>query len=299
MLSVCTLTLNPCLDVHYQVPNIEFNTVNLANTQMLGLGGKGINVSRRLNQWRTSASHANMLGTNFQLTTLALGGGMLDPIFTALANQEGLNLRLIPAGALPRINLHLREPQDEGRFLKVNAPGGVESADVLQPLLDYLGELKPTHLVLAGSIPPGLPRNTYAELLQHSKGWGAKTYVDCRDEPLLEAIKAKPDFVKVNQTEFSVLVASDHETPIDSQLVAYSRTHEVRICLTNGPSVVLYSDGKSLIQAQPPILKVGETVGAGDAFLAGWLAGELLGLDDKGCLNQALEFAHRTASNQV
>ena len=54
-------------------------------------------------------------------------------------------------------------------------------------------------VVLSGSLPPGLPDDTYAELIRLSPN--VKSIVDTSGHPLAAAVAAHPDVIKPNRYE--------------------------------------------------------------------------------------------------
>ncbi|MEI4884402.1 PfkB family carbohydrate kinase, partial [Klebsiella pneumoniae] len=58
-----------------------------------------------------------------------------------------------------------------------------------------------TTAILAGSLPPGVPDNYYATLIGLGHEYGCRVIVDTSGEPLRQALKAYPDFVKPNREE--------------------------------------------------------------------------------------------------
>ena len=67
-------------------------------------------------------------------------------------------------------------------------------------------------LVLAGSLPGGLPSDTYRRILDRLAGRGIQAAVDTAGEALAAVLPARPFLIKPNHCELTALVgpASDH-----------------------------------------------------------------------------------------
>ncbi len=61
-------------------------------------------------------------------------------------------------------------------------------------------------LILSGSLPPGLPDSTYAEMIRLAARYGIPVLADIHSEPLREAVPLRPWLLKPNLTEFHALI---------------------------------------------------------------------------------------------
>jgi 1-phosphofructokinase len=125
-------------------------------------------------------------------------------------------------------------------------------------------------MVFSGSLPPGVPAETYADFIRIAKSRGAKTVLDTSGVPLKCGVAAGPDLVKPNLAEVEELV----EASLDGEQDLVDAARKV---LTRGPGAVVISLGAGgalmasadeLVRARPPAIKTGSTVGAGDAMVA-------------------------------
>jgi len=127
-------------------------------------------------------------------------------------------------------------------------------------------------MILSGSLPRGLPDNTYAVLIRLAHQFDVKTLLDCDGPALAAAIKAHPFLVKPNEHE----LAQWWRKPLhpDRELVRAARALSGQ---TRGWVLVSRGAKRSLLvncaerfqfAATPPRVKPCNTVGAGDALLA-------------------------------
>lgn len=67
----------------------------------------------------------------------------------------------------------------------------------------------------------------------------------------------------------------------------------VQVCITQGDRGALFSDGRQLVRQNIVPAQVVDTMGAGDAFIGGWLAATIHGVDPLAALPLAAEAAAR------
>ncbi len=119
-----------------------------------------------------------------------------------LVRAQGVDEKLLalPSGST-RINVKLRAGQETD----INAPGpeiptgvGTAAGPAGQP---FPGDV----LVLAGSIPPGLPPSFYGDVLHRLQGRGVRGVVDAQGEALRQALPQRPFLIKPNRAELEEL----------------------------------------------------------------------------------------------
>ncbi|MGG5174821.1 1-phosphofructokinase family hexose kinase [Pseudarthrobacter sp. J1763] len=302
---IVTLTANPSLDRTVELPGpLERGEVQRAVAVRQESGGKGVNVSRAL-----AASG---------IPTLAvLPGDPQDPLLAGLDAAEVPYVAL-PIGASLRSNVTLTEPG--GVTTKINEPGPELTAEVQAALIELLDEKSSNAhwVVLAGSLPPGVPMDFYAQTVRHIRSHGTAGHipliaVDSSGEPLAASIAAgpesAPDLLKPNAEELAELaslaglenVGTAEELEADPRLAAQAAAAVVRLgvgavlaTLGAGGAVLVTTEG-AWLATHPPITAV-STVGAGDSALAGYLLAASTGASPQDCLRQAVAHGSAAAS---
>ena len=152
-------------------------------------------------------------------------------------------------------------------------------------------------LILSGSLPRGLPDNVYTVLIQLAHRLGVRTLLDCDGAPFAAAIKARPFLVKPNEHELAqwwgkLLRA---ETDILSAARALSRETHGWVLVSRGGRRSLLVNTTEDFQcfAAPRQVKPRNTVGAGDALLAGVAHAIHSGLGPEKWLLRGLEIGTR------
>ena len=257
---IYTVTCNPALDCAVQLNGLAVGALNRTAGATLTPGGKGVNVSRVLGE----------LGERNKALGFVAGsnGVMLE---SALA-QMGVVTEFIrlPEGQT-RINVKLYGEQET----ELNAPGPVVSHQQTEGLLKDLSRLQEEDLLcLCGSLPPGMPADSYARMLVAVKDC-ARSIVDTTGEALLCALREKPWLVKPNRDELAALVGKDLPALDDvieaAQWLREQGAENVLVSLGKD-GALLCAEGKRLYQPAPDGKVIG-TVGAGDSLVAGFAAG--------------------------
>ncbi len=261
---IYTVTLNPALDYTVYLDRLEPGSVNQIAHGELSCGGKGVNVSVMLRN----------LGTDSVATGFLAG-------FTGQAIQEELerlgvesDFCLLPAG-MNRINVKLNLDGETG----LNADGPQVSLQALEELLTKLDRLTWNDTaVLAGSLPPSLPVDSYERILAHLAPRGARAALDVPVAALPALLSYQPFLVKaglndLNQLCGSSLDGSDPDEIRDAARVLQELGgRNILVPLGREGAYLLTEEGQSLRQETAQGKPV-HTMGAGDALMAGFLAG--------------------------
>jgi 1-phosphofructokinase len=267
--SLVTLTLNPSLDRAIEVDRLVRGTVLRAASARLDPGGKGVNVSRAL------------LANGYPSRAVLPCGGEEGSQLVRLLVAEGVDLVAVPISGRTRSNITIAEP--DGTVTKINEPGAPLSAAELETVAEaVLAAAEPGDWVVGcGRLPPHLPTDVYARLCRRCAAAGIRVAVDTSGPALLAAVEAGPAVVKPNREELAEAAGA----PIDSIQDVIDAARWLR---SRGAATVLVSlgtDGAVLIEAggvtvgESPVVQARSAVGAGDALLAGFLAGGAAGPD--------------------
>ncbi|MDQ4501328.1 1-phosphofructokinase family hexose kinase [Sinomonas sp. ASV322] len=297
---IVTLTANPSLDrtVELGGPLLR-GEVQRAVAVRQESGGKGVNVSRAL------------VASGLE-TVAVLPGDPADPVLAGL-EATAVPFAALPIGQALRSNVTLTEPG--GVTTKVNEPGPQLDADQQAQLLALLVKESggATWVVLAGSLPPGVPTEFYttaAERLRAEFGDDApKIAIDSSGAPLAASLGGRPDLLKPNADELAELAAlvglPDVGTPAELEASPERAATAARSLVEAGVGAVLATLGAkgavlvtadgAWFAAHSPIKAV-STVGAGDSSLAGYLLADISGADAEGRLRQAVAHGAAAAS---
>lgn len=269
---IITVTPNPVLDRTITVPALAFNDVLRATAVRLDWGGKGFNVSRAL------------LALGAESVAMGFVGGATGDMLEAGLRGQGITTDFVRIDGETRTNVVIAEPS--GRHIKANEAGPTVPRAAQEALFAVLrARLQPGDTcVMAGSLPPGVDADFYAELVQLVHAAGALSVLDASGEALRRGVAARPNVVKPNALEAAQLTGAPVQTVADAVAAcrAISAQGVSMVALSLGADGLLLSDGARIVHAQPPAIEEVINVGAGDALVAGlvWAQAEGLTLSD-------------------
>lgn len=260
---IYTLTINPALDHILTVNEVKDGATNRALTEQLRVGGKGINVSRML----------SLLGV--PTTALVLTAGGTGRLLAEKLKKEGFPCEFFvsQAGAT-RINTKLRTAC--GEVTEINAPGPTPSEECLCALRTRLARLTAGDvLLLAGNPYATAPAALYPSLVQCLPA-GVRFLADTSGAHLGALLPLGPLAVKPNRDELAEFAG--HALPDEAAVRAAAKRLQaagaswVLVTLGADGLLLLSPEGHTVRLAAHPIRPI-NTVGAGDAALAGLLFG--------------------------
>lgn len=288
MARVLCITLNPALDLAFNLESLVLGSVNRPTSAQLDAAGKGVNVARVL------------AGLGHHVTVSGFLGSENDAPFELAFQQLGLTDAFVRVPGSTRINAKLAE--QSGQVTDINGPGMPIDAAQLQALIDKLdaelsGATPPQAVVMAGSLPPGLSLEDFSSLLTHLNASGVPLWVDTSGPALTAAIATQPAGVKPNESELAQWAGEDM-TSSQARLKAAKRLHESGIAhalISAGAEGVLWVNAQGAWHATPPKVTATNTVCAGDTFVAGMLHGLLSQCEPE----QILRFATALSAEAV
>ncbi len=260
---IVTVTPNPSIDRTVEIEAMRRGEVNRAVGGRIDPGGKGVNVSRAL--------------AAGDVATVAVipSGGVEGDQFRALLAPYGVQVVGVPIAGVLRSNITVVEP--DGTTTKFNEAGPVLSPDEVGALERTVVEVagRATWVAGAGSLPGGLGNDFYARLVRLLRDGAAQVCIDSSGAPLAEVVDAGPDLIKPNAEELAELVGRRLRRlgeVLDA--AAEVRKRGVGTVLVSlGADGALLVSGEEVLHGWSPPAQVRSTVGAGDATLAGFLAG--------------------------
>jgi len=266
---IVTVTPNPSVDRTLEVDRLERGEVVRATAARIDPGGKGVNVSRAL----VANGHET-------IAVLPLGGPD-GRLLAGLLDESGIEHHAVLTGAATRTNITVTEPA--GVVTKVNAPGQPLTDGELDALIDVTVHALTgaSWLVGCGSLPDGTPPTIFRSLTERAHERGVRVAIDTSGLPLAETIAAAPEIIKPNLDELIELVGRELLTIDDVVQAAEAvRTAGPRtVVVSLGATGAVLVDGTDAVLAVPPLVVPRSDVGAGDALLAGFLAGGGAGAD--------------------
>lgn len=278
---VVTVTINPAIDQTVSIPNFTAGAVNRVQSSQMNAGGKGINVASFLADYNQPVTVTGFLGVNN------------DEAFRHLFQQKGIEDRCVRIAGSTRIGVKISD-MIQRQTTDINFPGQTPEPADLTRLFDILKKLSVDHewFVLSGSVPAGVSASIYAQMINLLAG--KKVVVDTSGEGLRQAVAAGPWLIKPNADELGEFIGRRLETVDAIAEVAHSLMQRYKITsvvVSMGKEGAIYVEGDEAIWVVPPPVEVKSTVGAGDAMVAGTVAGKIRGLSLSECARLATAFS--------
>ncbi len=250
--------MNPAIDRTIAVDRLAFDDRAYILSSSDSAGGRGINASCVIH--------------NFGGKTLAIlpAGGEPAVRFEKFMDHCGFPVATVPIRNDIRLNLTITDRH--GLTVKLNEAGPrldrEEVANVESTVEAYLGSA--TWLMLCGSLPPGVPADFYAHLIERARKKNVRTLLDTDGDALSRGIEAQPTIVTPNQQEAEHLLNTVLLTR--SSAVAAARRIQAMgahsVVLSLGSRGAIGASGTLMWEAIPPRIEAISPIGAGDAMAA-------------------------------
>jgi len=282
---IVTVTLNPAIDMTIGLERLERGRVNLGRSVTHQAGGKGVNVAGCLADWQVPVVAIGLLGEDNA------------ELFEALFARKGVVDGFCRVPGSNRTNIKISD-QADGQTTDINLPGIDATPADLQTLckrIDGLTDM--AGVALCGSLPCGLPADTYTQLLARLNQRGVRTLLDTSGAPLTQALAAPrdalPTAVKPNRHELELWAGAPLPT-LDDVVEAARGIHArgvAQVIVSLGEDGALFVTAEGTWQASLPPVRAASTVGAGDAMVAGVLAGWHAGATTEDTVRLSVAFA--------
>lgn len=259
---IYTVTFNPAIDYVVHTDRMIPGAVNRSAYEEIYFGGKGINVSAVLAELGIKSKAlgfiAGFTGDAIEEGVRAMG---IDTDFVRL--DEGSS----------RINVKIKADTET----EINGQGPHIPKDKLNELFDKLKNIRSGDtLILAGSVPGSLPRDTYERILSSIADKKVRTVVDASGELLLNVLKYRPFLIKPNHTElaelFNTELSGDEDILRHAGLLCSMGAQNVLVSMAESGSLLLEGNG-AVHRCGVCRGTIRSSVGAGDSMLAGFIAG--------------------------
>lgn len=259
---IYTVTFNPSLDYIVSIDDFKLGKTNRTTKELMLPGGKGLNVSTVLHN----------LG--IENTAFGFVAGFVGEELKRLAQEIGYHCDFITIkNGVTRINVKMKDFDGT----EINGMGPVIDEEAMHALNKKLKTLcDGDTLVLAGSIPSGMPKNIYQDIMKRLEGKGIRFVVDATKELLLNALSYHPFLIKPNNHELGeifgvVLETKDDVVPYAKKLQEMGAVN-VLVSMAGEGAVFVDEDGE-VYKLDAPKGTLVNAVGAGDSMVAGFIAG--------------------------
>ncbi len=266
---VYTVTLNPALDHIVFVSDLKAGELNVMNKELIEVGGKGINASVVLSELEVKSKAlgfvAGFTGDEIERRLHARG---IETDFVRLESGDS------------RINIKIKNyGTDSHTETEINSEGPDISDEALARFFEKLSIIEDGDaLILAGGVPHSLQKNIYEQIMEYVSGKDIKVAVDASGELLTSTLKHRPFIIKPNMEELGDIFGDRPSSILEA--AAYARqlkemgARNVLVSMAGDGALLLEENGKTFY-CKACKGKVRNSVGAGDAMLAGFMSANL------------------------
>jgi 1-phosphofructokinase family hexose kinase len=292
---VITVTLNPAVDKVLVVPGFRVGAHARARVRSIQAAGKGVNVARGLARLGGSPAASGFVGENE------------ERMFVESLADEGVQARFCTVSRPTRTNTTVLDPEE-----RTTTHLREEGFDISAADRDRLSEMLTTWLsgreatvVFAGSLPPGVEPDHFAALIGRCRQAGAEIVVDTSGPALRAAYgTGQVSVLKPNLLELGQLLGEEvaEEDAAEAARGLFKQGGELRIVLlTLGVRGAWLITPEDAVGRRCPLdaEELRNTVGCGDAFLAGWLRGRQVSGEGAGALEWAVAAGTASAAKET
>lgn len=264
---ILCVTPNANVERTWLVPGFRLGGVFRTQEVLLLPSGKGLNAARAI----------RLLGG--EPFCAGFVGGFTGRLIEQLAREAGLPARWTWIEPESRLALAIVDPLAPGADATlISEPGPPATREdwrrLKQDVQSSAGEAEVA--CLSGSLPVDSPLDEFVGLIEQLEGGGIPVWVDTSGAALREAAQnARFTGLKVNNAEAGELLGG----LVEELAAAVEALDELQgrgfrwVCITLGSlGAVLRHEGETWF-ARPPEVEALSSVGSGDAFLGGLLAG--------------------------
>ena len=277
-MKIYTITLNPAYDVHAYAEHFAPFHENLAQVTSREAGGKGVNLSRALQNGGTENTAVIVLGKDNCAE------------FKAELEAAGLSTVLLekPGRIRENLTLHCADAPET----RISFSGFPADDSLLDEVADLLDVDDHTVITFTGRVASGMTMEKVKAFLKDLQKQGAKIVLDSKSFSIADIFEVQPWLIKPNQEEISEYlncpINTLEEVIEKAQVFAEHGVTNVMVSLGEQGAMLLY--GGNCCIATPPVIHAVSTIGAGDSSLAGFIAAAKKGCDAAECLKNAVTY---------
>lgn len=286
---ILTVTLNPSIDIQYQMNECNVDAVNRVSKVNKTAGGKGLNVTRVLRQLNKEVRATGFIGGSLgdEIRKWIKSNGVIDNFISISGNTrnciaiiaKGQQTEILESG--PTI---LKE---ESKRLKNHYEKIINHVEVI---------------TISGSLPAGVDENYYSTLIEIAHSKGKKVLLDTNGSTLEKTLDQhkQPFLIKPNIDELSDYTGVNISGKEDIIHVLNKGvvSHIPCVVVTQGGSGAIVKFKNMIYEVAIPKVPVKNPVGSGDSVIAGFAAAITEGLNPDEMIRYGITMGTLNAMNE-
>lgn len=276
---ILTITLNPAVDISYRLDRLAINTINRVDGVTKTAGGKGLNVARVLRLLDEEVAASGFLG------------GSLGEFISSEVEALGVHNYFIPISGETRNCIAIIHADKQTEILESGPTiSDSEAQSFLAAFTDHIQRVK--YVTISGSLPKGLPNDFYVQLLKLACHNQTPVLLDVNGPALSVVLDSqyKPFLIKPNAEEFADVLGtkSVDKQQIITAIKSKRFTDIPLVVVTLGKSGAIVKCKENVYDVNAPSIKTVNSVGSGDAVIAGFASGLSKGLEQEALIKYGL-----------
>lgn len=294
-MSFLVVGLNPVIQRTHRVNNLTVGASQQILSSRTDLAGQGANTTRMLNQLGAAATYLSQVGVDDW------------DLYSRLVSFESMVAESVEAPGGVR-NCHTLIDVSSSEVTEIVEEGPRVGPDVEEAVRKRFVSVLPSHswVVITGSKAVGFSEELVPFMVSEAKSKGKRIGLDIREADLKHSLPYSPDFVKINVPEFLKTVAphvdaaereidSEHSTLIADKLSELTADGSTAFALTHARNSSYLAVAGHVTHMQPPLVETTNTIGCGDAVMAGML----WALENGATFEEALHKGHECAATNA
>lgn len=282
---VTTVTVNPAIDRTLIVNEFKIGAVNRVSRTIIDAGGKGVNVAKNLKNLGCDVKCLGFMGPNGKYIENVLSELGIKFNFVQIKNDIRTNIKIVD--------------EISHTYTDINEAGPDISRDEIEKLILSINEHADLSdvIVLSGSLLPNMDKDFYRQIIEKVSEKGVKVILDADGDALKLGVEGKPYMIKPNIHELRRMTGKNLES-VDEIIEEGMRIIEsgisiVAVSMGGSGSIVVTED--KAYKVNPIKVQVKGTVGAGDAYVAGFA----YGLSENLSIEEAIKMASSASTSVI
>ena len=257
---ILSVTINPLLERRFLFNNITGGSGNRAIHQELRAGGKGINISRQLNN------------LNIKNHSFVFLGGTNGKLLKEVLRQEKIEFTYIPTKSETRDGVVIVDERNNKvtSYFGINSQITTEEAETFKSKLEKM-IMNCEMVVFSGSSPCSQANSIFPFGIEKANKYNKVSICDTYGTNLKKCIEKSPTIVHNNITEvektFNISL-KDEKSKLEYLDLLYKKNIK-QVYLTDDDNPFYASNFDFHFKISPPQINKVDSLGSGDSFTAG------------------------------
>lgn len=264
---VLTVTLNPAIDKLLVLKQFRLHKLHRLESNeksIISAGGKGVNIAVNLHTLKDTVIASGM------------ASGHPGHLLCDELRRQGITTSFIFTEGLTRTNISILDQENE-TLTEINDFGHAIGTEDLELFLGNYQRLlhRVKIVVLAGSLPRGIPEDTYVEMIRIAKKKGHKVIIHTSPTHLDPCIPTGPQIIIPDMRSYHMLMGKPCDgigdfLAVGKDILVKNRDCELVLFIHRIENVVAVSRDASFI-LRPQNLNIVNMLGYADAYIAGYI----------------------------